>query len=84
MWCAVTAWELTYRRFASFKASHAHKGEMEMVFVSSDSDSHAFDEYFGEMKLFHAIEYTDKTARVSTAAAAFIYAHILPLTAGPG
>ena len=35
-----------------------------MVFVSSDSDSHAFDEYFGEMSQFHAIEYSDKTARV--------------------
>ncbi len=31
-----------------------------MVFVSSDKNQTAFDEYFGEMKGFHALQYSNR------------------------
>jgi len=43
--------------FAKFKASHANKDDLELVFVSSDRDQSAFDEYWGSMKGFHALPF---------------------------
>jgi nucleoredoxin len=48
--------------FANFKASHAQKNGLELVFVSSDRDQASFDEYRNEMN-FHAIPFADRAAK---------------------
>ena len=49
--------------FANFKARHAKKDQLELVFVSSDRDQASFDEYHHEMN-FHALPFADRDAKV--------------------
>lgn len=51
---------------AYYKAAGVSESEMEIIFVSSDRDQHAFEEYYGEMS-FKALPYSlrDKKAELS-------------------
>lgn len=50
--------------FANFKKSNPHAQELELVFVSSDKDQTAFDEYHGEMN-FHAVPFANREAKAA-------------------
>lgn len=50
--------------YNTFKSS-ANKDKMEMIFVSSDRDEAAFNEYYAEMP-WHALPFSDRDRKVST------------------
>ncbi len=49
----------------NFKQHSAHAADFDVVFVSSDRDEHAFDEYYAEMKGFHALPYGERALKDS-------------------